>query len=178
MVDELQVDEILEEEEEDTQKDMYMTFKSGDEFFGISISNVNEIIPMSAITEVPDAEDYVKGLINLRGKIIPVIDVRVRFRQEALPYTDRTCIIVINVKDIVVGLIVEKIDEVIKIDKSNVIPPPSLNQNLSGSNKYVCGLAKAEDGVKLLLSPERLIQDEDFSAYYDEPSVDDEAEKG
>ena len=101
-----------------------------------------------------------------------------RFRQEALPYTDRTCIIVINVKDTVVGLIVEKIDEVIKIDKNNVIPPPSLNQNVSGSNKYVCGLAKAEDGVKLLLSPERLIQDEDFSTYYDEPNVDEEAEKG
>lgn len=177
MVDELQIDEVLEEEEEDTQKDMYMTFKSGDEYFGISISYVNEIIGMSSITQVPEAEDYVRGLINLRGKIIPIIDVRVRFRQEALPYTDRTCIIVINVKDTVVGLIVEKVDEVIKIDKSNVIPPPSLNQHAGGSNKYVCGLAKAENGVKLLLSPERLIQDEDFSAFTEGEDAEAEEEK-
>lgn len=161
-------EELLEElEEEDTQKDMYMTFKTGNEFFGISISNVNEIIVMQPITQVPEVEDYVRGLINLRGKIIPVIDVRVRFKMEPLPYTDRTCIIVINVKNTVVGLIVEKIDEVIKLDKSNIIPPPSLSHNTDGTNQYVCGLAKAEDGVKLLLDPERLIKDEDLAAFTD-----------
>lgn len=162
-------EEFIEEySEEDSQKDKYMTFKTGNEYFGISIMYVNEIIGMQPITEVPEVEDYVRGLINLRGKIIPVIDVRIRFKMEPLPYTDRTCIIVINVKDTVVGLIVEKIDEVLKFDKENIVPPPSLSHNTDGSNQYVCGLAKAEDGVKLLLDPERLIKDEDLSAFSEE----------
>lgn len=171
-------EEFLEEiPEEEYQKDMYMTFKTGNEYFGISINHVNEIIGMQPITEVPEVEDYVRGLINLRGKIIPVIDVRMRFKMEPLPYTDRTCIIVINVKDNVVGLIVEKIDEAITMDKSNIIPPPSLSHKVDGSNQYVCGLAKAEDGVKLLLDPERLIKDEDLTAFADvEEEVESEEE--
>lgn len=172
----LEIDEEIDEE--DTQKDMYMTFKTGNEYFGISISNVNEIIGMQPITAVPETESYIRGLINLRGKIIPVIDVRMRFRQEPLPYTDRTCIIVIDVKGTVVGLIVEKIDEVIKIDKSKVIPPPTLSQNLDGSNRYVCGLAKADDGVKLLLDPERLIRDEDIVAMNELEGMSNETEEG
>ena len=89
------IEEVLEE---DTQKGMYMTFKSGREHFGIAIKFVNEIICIQNITAIPEAEEYIKGLINLRGKIIPVIDVRVRFKMEPIEYTDRTCIIVINVK--------------------------------------------------------------------------------
>ena len=89
-----------------TEKDKYITFKSGNEFFGLKIEFVNEIIVFQEITEITESEDYIKGLINLRGKIIPVIDVRIRFKQEPFEYNDRTCIIVINYKDIVVGLIV------------------------------------------------------------------------
>ena len=99
--------------EEDSQKGKFMTFKTGKEYFGISISYVNEIIVMQPITAIPEVEDYIKGLINLRGKIIPVIDVRLRFRQEPIEYTDRTCIIVIDVKNVVVGLIVQTIAEVV-----------------------------------------------------------------
>ena len=95
------------------QRDKYVTFKSGNEYFGLKIEYVNEIIVYQEITEIPESDDYIKGLINLRGKIIPVIDVRVRFKQEQLEYTDRTCIIIVNVNDIVVGLIVEKIAEVV-----------------------------------------------------------------
>ena len=92
-----------------TQKDKYVTFKSGNETYGLKIEYVNEIICYQDITEVPETESYIKGLINLRGKIIPVVDVRLRFVQEPFEYTDRTCIIVLNIKDMVVGLIVEKI---------------------------------------------------------------------
>lgn len=105
-------EEIIKEdnpEEEDTQKGKYMTFKSGHEYFGIEIRYINEIIGMQSITAIPEVEPYIKGLINLRGKIIPVIDVRIRFNQEPFQYTDRTCIIIINVKSTVVGLIVETI---------------------------------------------------------------------
>ena len=105
-------EEIIKEdnpEEEDTQKGKYMTFKSGHEYFGIEIRYINEIIGMQSITAIPEVEPYIKGLINLRGKIIPVIDVRIRFNQEPFQYTDRTCIIIINVKSTVVGLIVEQL---------------------------------------------------------------------
>lgn len=170
-------EEILEEFDESiSSKDMYMTFKTGEEYFGISINYVNEIIGMQAITKVPEVENYIRGLINLRGKIIPVIDVRMRFLLEPLPYTDRTCIIVINVKNTIVGLIVEKIDEVITVDKSNIIPPPSLSHNADGSNHYVCGLAKAEDGVKLLLDPERLIKDDEIAVFTKEQFENTEEE--
>lgn len=150
--------------EEDTQKGKFMTFQTGKEFFGISISYVNEIIVMQPITAIPEVEDYIKGLINLRGKIIPVIDVRTRFRMEPLEYTDRTCIIVINVKSTVVGLIVEKIAEVDTIPEEDIVPPPSLGHKENEHNKYVYGLAKTGDSVKLLLDPEKLIRDEDLEA--------------
>ena len=97
------------------QRNKYETFKSGNEYFGLKIEYVNEIIVHQEITEIPESDDYIKGLINLRGKIIPVIDVRIRFKQEPIEYTDRTCIIIVNVNDIVVGLIVEKIAEVVEI---------------------------------------------------------------
>ena len=88
---------MSEEAVVDQQKDKYVTFQSGHEFFGIKIQYVNEIIVFQEITEIPESEDYIKGLINLRGKIIPVIDVRLRFKQEPIEYNDRTCIIVLCV---------------------------------------------------------------------------------
>jgi purine-binding chemotaxis protein CheW len=148
------------DEEEDTQKGKYMTFKSGQEYFGIELKHINEIIGMQTITEIPEVEDYIKGLINLRGKIIPVIDVRIRFKQEPIEYTDRTCIIIVNVKSIVVGLIVEMIAGVVTIDDSNIEPPPSLSTG-NIKNKYVYGLGKVNGTVELLLNPEKLIKDEE-----------------
>ena len=92
----------LEFGEYDEKKSKYMTFKSGNEYFGLKIQYVNEIIQIQAITKVPETENYIKGLINLRGKIIPVIDVRLRFGQEAFEYNDRTCIIVLQVNSTMV----------------------------------------------------------------------------
>lgn len=160
------MEEEIKEEllEEDSQKGKFMTFQTGKEFFGISISYVNEIIVMQPITAVPEVEDYIKGLINLRGKIIPVIDVRVRFKMEPKEYTDRTCIIVINVKSTVIGLIVEKIAEVVTILDEDIVPPPTLGRKENEQNKYVYGLARMGDAVKLLLDPEKLIKDADLEA--------------
>ncbi len=150
-------------QDEDTQRGKYMTFKSGNEYYGIGINYVNEIIGIQKITSVPETEDYIKGLINLRGKIVPVIDVRLRFRQEPIEYTDRTCIIVIDVKNIVVGLIVQTIAEVVSIDDSEISPPPMIGG--ASNNKYVYGIGKAANGVKLLLDPDKLINDKDVSAF-------------
>lgn len=145
----------------DSQKDKYVTFKSGNEYFGIKIEYVNEIIVYQEITEIPETEAYIKGLINLRGKIIPVIDVRIRFKQEPFEYNDRTCIIVLNVKELVVGLIVEKIAEVVEITEGNILPNPKIGKADRSQNKYVYGIGKVGDEVKLLLDPERLLNDED-----------------
>jgi len=148
----------------EAQKDKYMTFKSGSEYFGLKIQYVNEIIQFQAITEIPETEDYIKGLINLRGKIIPVIDVRLRFGQEPFEYNDRTCIIVISVKSTVIGLIVEKIAEVVEISDANILPPPTIGHADKAHHKYVYGIGKIGDTVKLLLDPDKLINDEDLES--------------
>ena len=147
----------------DRSKTKYMTFKSGNEYFGLKIQYVNEIIGFQAITAIPETEDYIKGLINLRGKILPVIDARLRFKQDPFEYNDRTCIIVINVKDTVVGLIVEKIAEVVEIPDENILPPPSIGRMDKAQNQYVYGIGRVGDSVKLLLDPDKLLNDEDLS---------------
>lgn len=151
-------------EDENSEKGKYMTFKSGNEYFGLAIQYVNEIIQMQEITSIPETEDYIKGLINLRGKVVPVIDVRLRFKQEQQEYNDRTCIIVINVKSAVVGLIVEKIAEVVEINEQNILPPPKIGHADKAQNKYVYGIGKVGNSVKLLLDPDKLLNDEDLSA--------------
>ncbi len=146
-------------------KEKYVTFMSGKEYFGLKIEYVNEIIVLQDITAIPESEDYIKGLINLRGKIIPVIDVRLRFKQAPIEYTDRTCIIVINVQTTTVGLIVEKIAEVVEIPEENLLPSPSIGHNEKKKTKerYVYAIGKVGDSVKLLLDPDKLISDEDLS---------------
>lgn len=151
-------------EDENSEKGKYMTFKSGNEYYGLAIQYVNEIIQMQEITAIPETEDYIKGLINLRGKVVPVIDVRLRFKQEAQEYNDRTCIIVINVKSSVVGLIVEKIAEVVEINEGNILPPPKIGHADKAQNKYVYGIGKVGSSVKLLLDPDKLLNDDELSA--------------
>lgn len=148
--------------EHDAQKGKYMTFKSGEEYFGLKIQYVNEIIQIQAITVIPETEDYIKGLINLRGKIVPVIDVRRRFNQEPYEYDDRTCIIIIDVNSTVVGLIVEKISEVVEIQEKDILPPPSVRHvDKADRNKYIYGIGKVGSDVKLLLDPEKLLNDDE-----------------
>lgn len=151
--------------EEDGQKGKFMTFQTGNEVYGISISYVNEIIVVQPITTIPEVPDYVKGLINLRGKIIPVIDVRTRFNLKPIEYTDRTCIIVLDVKSMTIGLIVERIAEVENILDEDIVPPPKIGNKENIQNKYVYGVARTKDNVKLLLDPEKLIKDEDLSSF-------------
>lgn len=153
----------IDSNERDAQKGMYMTFKSGNEYFGLKIQYVSEIIQFQAITAIPETEDYIKGLINLRGKVIPVIDVRLRFKQQPFEYDDRTCIIVINVKSMLVGLIVEKIAEVVDIKEENILPPPTIGRTDKVQNKYVYGIGKVGNSVKLLLDPDKLLNDDDLT---------------
>ncbi len=168
-----EMDELMEED--DSQKGMFMIFQIGKEFFGISISYVNEIIAMQPIAAIPEVDDYIKGLINLRGKIIPVIDVRTRFKMEPCEYTDRTCIIVIDVKTTMIGLIVEKLADVDTIAEDNIAPPPSLGRKEHEHNKYVYGLARTGDTVTLLLDPEKLIKQDDIVAVVEESRKEEQS---
>ncbi len=151
-----------DEDEEDTQEDKFLTFIIGKEDYGIEIRYVTEIIGIQSITEVPDMPPHVKGVINLRGKVIPVMDVRLRFGVEERPYDDRTCIIVININEQPVGLIVDRVLEVLDIPESEIEPPPKMKKGKS--NRFIQGMGKVGDQVKILLNANRLLYDEEEEA--------------
>jgi len=144
--------------EEDTQKEKYLTFVLDNESYGIGINNVTEIIGIQPITPIPELPDYIKGIINLRGKIIPVMDVRLRFKKQFREYNDRTCIIVVDMNDLSIGLIVDSVSEVLIILDQDIVPPPNLNKL---SNKYIRGIGKTDKEVKLILDCNKLINDDE-----------------
>ena len=154
----LLVDEVIETSE-DTQRGKFLTFCIGKEDYGIEIKYVTEIIGIQYIAEVPELPDYVKGIVNLRGKIIPVIDVRLRFRKDPIEYNDRTCIIVIDIVETLIGLIVDNVSEVIDINESEIVPPPDVKTGFH--NRYVKGIGKTGDKIKLLLDCEKLLTDDE-----------------
>lgn len=167
-------EQIKEQIEEDTiTRYEFMTFQMGKEFFGISIEYVDEIVAMQPITLIPETPDYVKGLINLRGKIIPVIDVRMKFGMEPTTYTDRTCVIVIHAGTTMVGLIVEKITEVHDVTDQDLLPLPKTHDHWEfQEDEYIYSLAKAGDKVILLLQLERLLETEDADLSVEETDED------
>lgn len=148
--------------EEDTQKGKFLTFTLGSEAYGLEIKYVTEIIGIQEITEVPELPEYIRGIINLRGKIIPVMDVRLRFRKSFREYNDRTCIVVVDIKDISVGLIVDAVSEVISIQDQDIVPPPDFNKEFS--NKYIKGIGKVGNEVKLLLDCSKLLSDNEIES--------------
>jgi purine-binding chemotaxis protein CheW len=148
----------IEEIGEDTQKEKYLTFLLDNESYGISINNVIEIIGIQPVTLVPELPDYIRGIINLRGKIIPVMDVRLRFKKAFREYNDRTCIIVVDINDLSIGLIVDSVSEVLVISDQDIMPPPNLN---NANNKYIKGIGKVGKEVKLILDCNELIGDEE-----------------
>ena len=149
----------LEDAQEDTQKGKFLTFSIGSEFYGIEIKYVTEIIGIQAITEIPELPQYIKGIINLRGKIIPVMDIRLRFKKEPKEYNDRTCIVVVDMKDISIGLIVDNVSEVMSIRDEDIVPPPEINKGVN--NRYIKGIGKVGKDVKLLLDCEKLLSDDE-----------------
>lgn len=147
------------DEYEDTQKGKFLTFFIGKEIYGLEIKYVTEIIGMQEVSEVPELPEYIIGIINLRGKIIPVMDVRLRFKKPAIQYNDRTCIIVIDIRDISIGLIVDAVSEVMTISEDNIVMPPEFGKD--SGNKYIKSIGKVENEVKLLLDCDKLLADEE-----------------
>lgn len=145
--------------EEDTQKDKYLIFTIDKEDYGLEIKYVIEIIGIQKITKVPELDNYIKGIINLRGKIIPVMDVRLRFKKPAIEYDDRTCIVVVDVEELTVGLIVDRVSEVINIPEGQVVLPPQTSKK--SKNKYINAIGKIGDDIRLLIDCNKLLNDED-----------------
>lgn len=150
------------QENEDTLKNMYLTFRLGKEDYGIEIRYVTEIVGMQKITEVPDMPVFVKGVVNLRGQVIPVLDMRLRFNMEAREYDERTCIVVVSISGMQVGLVVDTVDEVRNIDDAQISPPPKAAG--ASSAQYIQGMGKVGEQVIILLEGQRLLRDNEAAA--------------
>lgn len=149
-------------DETDTQHGRYLTFYLGEEVFGIEIRYVTEIVGIQEISVLPESPDYVKGVINLRGKIIPVTDMRLRINKKEVPYTDRTCIIVIDILDTKAGLIVDQVEEVAVIADDSIVAPPDFHTGCQ--NRFIGGIGKDGDNIRLLLDCEKLFKADEIES--------------
>lgn len=144
----------------------YLTFTLAGEEYGIGILKVREIVGMMNITRIPQTPPYVKGVVNLRGKVIPVVDLRLKFGIEAMDYTDRTCIIVVEIvgtaKDIPMGVVVDAVSEVINIRQSDIEETPNFGTRID--TNYILGMAKTNGGVKILLDIDRVLSAAEVTA--------------
>ena len=157
--DVIEQESIPESEAKDTLGDKYLTFKIGSESYGIELRFVTEIVVMQEITKMPDMPGYIRGVINLRGNVLSVMDMRSRFNFEQRDYDGRTCIVVVEVKGRLVGLIVDSVKEVLTIPADQVDPPP---QNHTGfQSTYVKGMGKIEGKVTILLDTESILYEEE-----------------
>jgi purine-binding chemotaxis protein CheW len=146
----------------DSIDSMYLTFAVGSEDYGLTIGMVTEIVGMQRIMVVPDVPDYIKGVINLRGKVIPLMDVRLRFNMEERPYDDRTVVIVLEVNDAPMGLIVDRVREVIDIPDANI--DSAHNFGGADSRSVVSGLGRIDERVVILLDVPVLVSEMDVIA--------------
>lgn len=161
MSDDTQTDEVSR-----SREGKYLTFSLGDEEYGIGILKIKEIIGMMPITSVPQTPKFVKGVINLRGKVIPVIDLRLRFEMEPMDYTDRTCIIVVEAEGesgiVLIGNVVDSVSEVLNIKNDDIEDPPTFGAKLS--TESILGMAKLEGGVKILLDIDHVLNVQELAA--------------
>jgi len=144
----------------------YLTFALAGEEYGIGILKVKEIIGLMAITTIPQTPGYVKGVINLRGKVIPVADLRLKFNMEAMDYTERTCIIVVEIRGVdrtvLMGIVVDSVSEVLNIKGEDIEDTPDFGSKLD--NAAILGMAKTNGSVKVLLDIDRVFRGEEMSA--------------
>ncbi|MHB9097789.1 MAG: chemotaxis protein CheW [Syntrophales bacterium] len=144
----------------------YLTFALAGEEYGIGILKVKEIIGLMTITTIPQTPGYVKGVINLRGKVIPVADLRLKFGMEAMEYNDRTCIIVVEIagtgRTILMGIVVDSVSEVLNIKGGDIEDTPNFGSHLNTA--FILGMAKINGSVKILLDIDRVFREEEVAA--------------
>lgn len=146
--------------DEDTLKGKYLTFYTDNQLFGISIADVVQIVGMQEITAVPEFPSYAKGVINLRGIIIPIIDVRLRLKKEEIGYNERTCIIVTNINGSYIGFIVDEVNEVTNIDNENISDPPKMGSDYT--NTFITGIAKLNNRIVLLIDLKKVLDEKEI----------------
>ncbi len=157
---------LTPEEEEDTQEGKFLTFPLENSLYGIEIRYVLEVVIRSnkiQITQVPHMPEYTKGVINLRGKVIPVIDLRARFQLSAREYDDRTCFVVVNIQGMTTGLIVDTVAGVATIAKSDIDPPPQLDT--SAQSRFIAGMGKTIETVYILLNVNQLLGKDEIKEF-------------
>lgn len=144
----------------------YLTFSLESEEYGIGILKVKEIIGMLPITSVPRTPEFIKGVINLRGKVIPVIDLRLKFDMKSASYNDRTCIIVVEIdasgSTVLIGIVVDTVSEVLNIKEDDIEETPAFGTKLD--TRYILGMAKQERGVKILLNIDKVLSSNEMAA--------------
>ena len=139
----------------------YLTFLLDNEEYGLEILKVRELIGIMGITKVPQTPDFVEGVINLRGKVIPVIDLRSKFGLPRAEYNEATCIIVVDV-GMLMGIIVDTVQEVHDISANNIEPPPNLGSAVD--TDFILGMGKVNDGVKILLDIDKVLTSQELVA--------------
>ena len=149
---------IFSEDEfiEDSQKNKYLTFNISEETYGIEITYVTEIVGLQPITEVPELPSFIIGIINLRGEIFPVMDARMRFKKEKISYNDRTCIIVIQIQKLSIGIVVDRVSEVMDIEEAHIVPPPTFGNS---NRRFIKRIGKIDQSVVLILDCDQLIDE-------------------
>ena len=144
----------------------YLTFKLGAEEFGLEILKVQEIIKMMDVTRVPRTPDYVRGVINLRGKVIPVVDLRLKFEMDLKETTEKTCVIVVQVKRrdsrVTMGIIVDEVSEVLDVAGEQIEPPPEFGGVVDTS--FILGMGKIGERVVMLMDVDKVLSGEELEA--------------
>lgn len=143
----------------------FLTFLMANEKYGLEILKVREIIGMMDVTSVPTTPAFVRGVINLRGKVIPVIDLRLKFGMEAKENTERTCIIVVHLahldQEMTMGIIVDEVSDVLDISQDQIEPPPSFGANIR--TDFILGMGKVEQKVITMLDIDRVLTEQEIS---------------
>jgi len=149
---------------EDVKSGKYLTFLLGQEDYGIPIQTVREIIGMLHITNIPKTPEYINGVVNLRGKIIPIMDLRLKFGLEKKEYTERTCIIVVEIKAETgrrnIGIVVDTVSEVLNISATEIELSPQ--DDVQNDGEFITGMGKVKDKVVMLLDVEKVLNKEEF----------------
>lgn len=171
-----QTDTAVEQEVSSSGEEIkYLTFWTDKELFGIPISDVVQIISMQEITPLPDFPEYAKGVINLRGNIIPVIDMRIRLKKPETEYNESTCIIVTNIKDTYIGFIVDTVDEVVDIGDDDISPTPKVSKAVT--NRYLTGIGQVGEKVVLLLDLSKILSEDEFMEVAQTAAAETEAKE-
>jgi purine-binding chemotaxis protein CheW len=144
-----------------SSKNKFLTYFLNDEQYGIEISQVREIIAMMKITPVPRTPRYISGVINLRGSIIPVVDTRKRFEMDEIEYTEQTAIIIIEIKKMSIGFIVDMVEEVLAIEDENISEPPKFGTNVN--MEFIKNMARHNDAVVMIMDMEKLFESEELN---------------